>query len=60
MDQASEINTRSIFVITERSDIGLYEVPLHMSLLSNFHMCGNLLLFRAVFSLANCVQSAFL
>ena len=41
----------SVFAITERRDMGLYEVPLSMSLLgfgmgtllANFHMCGILL-----------------
>ena len=42
---------------TEMSDMGLYEVPLSMSLLGfgmgtilvNFHMCGIMLVSRAVF-----------
>ena len=46
----------SVFAITERMDMGLYEVPLSMSLLgfemgtmlANFHMCGIMLVFRAV------------
>ena len=45
-----------MFAITERRDMGLYEVPLSMSLLgfgmgtmsANFHMCGIMLLLRAV------------
>ena len=45
----------SVFVIIER-DMGLYEVPLSMSLLGfgmgnmlvNFHMCGIMLVLRAV------------
>ena len=45
----------SIFAITERRDMGLYEVPLSMSLLgfgmgtmlANFKMCGIMLLLRA-------------
>ena len=43
--------------ITERMDMGLYEVPLSMALLgfgmgtmlANFHMCGIMLVLRAVF-----------
>ena len=43
----------SVFSITERRDIGLYEVPLSMSrlgcgmgtMLANFHMCGIMLVF---------------
>ena len=46
----------SVFAITEMRDMGMYEVPLSMSLfsfgmwtlLANFHMCGIMLLFRAV------------
>ena len=49
----------SIFAITERRDIGLYEVPLSVSLLgfgmgtmlANFHMCGIMLVLRAVFNM---------
>ena len=45
-----------VSAITERRDLGLYEVPLLMSLLgfgigtilANFHMCGNMLVLRAV------------
>ena len=48
-----------VFAITERRDIGLYEVPLSMSLLgfgmgtmlANFHMCGIMLVLRAVFNM---------
>ena len=44
----------SVFAITERRDVGLYEVPLSMSLLgfgmetmlANFHMCGIMLVFH--------------
>ena len=44
----------SVFAITERRDMGLYEVPLSMSLLgfgmwtmlANFHMCGIILVFN--------------
>ena len=47
------------FEITEKRDLSLYKVPLSMSLLSfgmgtmlaNFHMCGIMLVFRAVFNL---------
>ena len=46
----------SVFAITGRRDMGLYEVPLSMSLLgfgmvtmlSNFHMCGIMLVLRAM------------
>ena len=49
----------SVFAITERRDIGLYEVPLSMSLLgfgmgtmlANFHMCSIMLMLRAVFNM---------
>ena len=49
----------SVFVITERRIMGLYEVPLSMSLLgfgmgtmlANFHMCGIMLVLRAVFNM---------
>ena len=49
----------SVFAITERRDMGLYEVPLSMSLLcfgmgtmlANFHMCGIILVLRAVFNM---------
>ena len=48
-----------VFAITERRDMGLYEVPLSMSLfgfgmgtiLANFHMCGIMLVLRAVFNM---------
>ena len=47
------------FAITERKDMGLYEVPLSMSLfgfgmgtmLANLHMCGIMLVLRAVFNM---------
>ena len=47
----------SVFAITERRDMGLYEVSLSMSLLgfgmgtmlANFHMCGIMLVLRTVF-----------
>ena len=49
----------NVFAITDRSDMGLYEVPLSMSLLgfgmgtmlANFHMCGIMLVLRAVFNM---------
>ena len=49
----------SVFAITERRDMGLHEVPLSMSLLgfgmgtmlSNFHMCGIMLVLREVFNM---------
>ena len=49
----------SVFAITERRDMGLYEVPLSMSLLgfgmgtmlANFHMCGIMLVLRVVFNM---------
>ena len=40
----------SVFAITEKRDMGLYEVPLSMSffgmgaMLANFHMCGIMLM----------------
>ena len=45
--------------ITDRRDVGLYEVPLSMSLLdlgmgtmlANFYMCGIMLVLRAVFNM---------
>ena len=47
------------FVSTKRRDMGLYDVPLTMSLLgfgmgsilANFHMCGIMLVLRAVFNM---------
>ena len=49
----------SVFAITESRDRGLYEVPLSMSLLdfamgtmlASFHMCGIILVLRAVFNM---------
>ena len=49
----------NLFAITERRDMGLYGVPLSMSLLAfgmrpmlaNFHMCGIMLVLRAVFNM---------
>ena len=48
-----------VSAITERKNMGLYEVLLSMSLLSfgmgtmlaNFHMCGIMLVLRAVFNM---------
>ena len=48
-----------VTAITERRDMGLYEVPLSMSLLgfgmgtmlANFHMCGIMLVLGAVFNI---------
>ena len=48
-----------VSAITERRDMGLYEVPLSMSLLdfgietmlANFHMCGIMLVLRPVFNM---------
>ena len=48
-----------VFALTERSDMGLYEVPVSMSLLgfgmgtmlANVHMCGIMLLLRALFNM---------
>ena len=45
--------------ITERRDMGLYEVPLSVSLLgfgigtmlANFHMCGIVLVLRSIFNI---------
>ena len=48
-----------VSAITERRDMGLYEEPLSMSLLGfgmgtmldNFHLCGIMLVLRAVFNI---------
>ena len=48
-----------VSAITERRDMGMYGVPLSMSLLgfgmgtmlANFHMCGIMLVLRAVFNM---------
>ena len=56
----NEEGSSPVSAITERRDIGMYEVPLSMSLLgfgmgimlANFHMCGIMLVLRAVF---NCI-----
>ena len=52
-----EKGSSPVSAITERRDMGFYEVPLVMSLLgfrmgtvlANFHMCGNMLVLRAIF-----------
>ena len=45
----------SVFVINQRRDMGLYEVPLLgfgiRTMLANFHMCGIMLLLRAVLNM---------
>ena len=49
--------TSPVSAISERRDMGLYEVPLSMSLLgfdmgtmlANFHVCGPMLVLRALF-----------
>ena len=54
-----EEGSSPVSAITERRDMGVYEVPLSMSLLSfgmgtmiaNFHMCGIILVLRAVFNI---------
>ena len=51
-----------VSAITERRDMGLYKVPLSMSLLgfgmgtmlANFYMCGIMLVLRAVFYMCMC------
>ena len=51
-----EEGSSPVSAITERMDMGLYEAPLSMSLLgfgigtmlANFHMCGMMLVLRAV------------
>ena len=46
-----------VSAITERRDMGLYEVPLSLfcfgmgTMLANFHMCGFMLVLRAVFNM---------
>ena len=53
-----EEGSSPVSAITERRDMGLYEVPLSISLLgfgmgtmlANFHMCGIMLVLRAVFN----------
>ena len=52
-----EEGSSPVSAITERRDVGLYEVPMSMSLLgfgmgtmlANFYMCGIMLVLRAVF-----------
>ena len=54
-----EEGSSPVSAVTERMDMGLYEVPLSMSLLgfgmgtmlANFHMCGIMLVLRAVFNM---------
>ena len=54
-----EEGSSPVSVITGRMDMGLYEVPLSMSLsglwmgtmLANFHVCGIMLVLRAVFTM---------
>ena len=50
----------TVSAITERTDMGLYEMPLSISLLffwgfgtmlANFHMCGIMLVLRSVFNM---------
>ena len=49
----------SVFAITERRDLGLYQVYLSMyllgfgmgTILANFHMCGVMLVLRAVLNM---------
>ena len=51
----------SVFAITERRDMGLYDLPLSMylfgfgmgTMLANFHMCGIMLMLRVVFNMRN-------
>ena len=54
-----EEGSSPLSAITERRDMGLYEVPLSLSLLgfgvgtmlANFHMCGIMLVLRTVFNM---------
>ena len=54
-----EEGSSPVSAITARRDMGLYEVPLSMSLLgfgmgtmlANFHMCGIMLVLRPVFNM---------
>ena len=54
-----EEGSSPVSAITERRDMGLYEVPLSVSLLgfgigtmlANFHMCGIMLVLRVVFNM---------
>ena len=54
-----EEGSSPVSAITERRDMGLYEVPLCISwlgfgmwtMLANFHMCGIMFLLRAVFNM---------
>ena len=57
-----EESSSPVSAITERRDMGLYEVPFSMSLLgfgmgimlAYFHMCGTMLVLRAVFNMLVC------
>ena len=59
MRLCKEEGSSPVSAITERRDMGLYEVPLSISLLgfgmgtvlANFHMCGIMLVFRTVFNI---------
>ena len=59
-----EEGSSPVSAITERRDMGLYDVPLFVSLMGygigtmlvNFHMCGIILVLRAVFKI--CVSGA--
>ena len=54
-----EEGSSPVSAITERRDMGLYDVPLSMSLLgfgmgtmlANFHLCGIMLVLTAVFNM---------
>ena len=52
-----EEGSSPVSAITESRDMALYEVPLSMSsfgmgtMLANFHMCGIMLVLRAVFNM---------
>ena len=56
---SKEEDSSLVSAITGRRDMGLYEVPLSMSwlgfgmgiMLANFHMCGIMLVLRAVFNI---------
>ena len=56
----------SVFGITERMDMGLYEVPLSLSgfgmgpMLTNFHMCGIMLVLRANDEIINLMKLIYL
>ena len=56
---AKEEGSSPVSAITDRRNLGMYEMPLSMSLvgfgmgtmLANFHMCGIMLVLRAVFNM---------